>query len=527
MTKQTPRVTEGLHQKLNSRHLTFISLGSVIGTGIFLGIGSALTTAGPVGLVLGYVVICSVVFCVMLCVGEMVTYLPVVGAHLRLSGRFVDPALSAAMSWNYWYCWALIAAAETSAVAVLVTYWTQSVPGGVWIALCLALALAVNLCGPRLYAEVEFYMSTIKVITIVGLIILSIVLDAGGGPSHDYIGFRYWKNPGPFVQYEGIGGSLGRFLGFFSGLTTASFSSIGAEMLALASAETRNPRKILPTALRATWIRVLLFYFLGAFCVSLIVPSDDSRLGSSSTASASPYVIAIQQAGIKALPSIINACIITSAVSATVSDIYTASRTLHSMAGTGFAPNVFSKTTTWGSPWLAVLATWAMSLLAFLAVGSSSTSVFNFFLQLTALAGIITWLCIAVTYLRFRAGMNAQGISRASLPFKNRFTCVGAYWIIVVISSVLLFSGWPVFRKGKWDTTQFFGNYLPIGVFVVVFTAFKVGKKSRFVRASEMDLTTGLDEIERRAAQANEEEAPRERKRWSIRMKHVFKRLVS
>ena len=58
---------EGLKQQLNTRHLTFISLGSVIGTGIFLGIGSTLTTAGPVGLVLAYTIICSVVSCVMLC----------------------------------------------------------------------------------------------------------------------------------------------------------------------------------------------------------------------------------------------------------------------------------------------------------------------------------------------------------------------------------------------------------------------------------------------------------------------------
>lgn len=138
----------------------------------------------------------------MECTGEMVTYLPVVGAHLWLSGRFVDPALSAAMSWNYWYCWALIAAAEAAAAAVLVTYWTDAVPGGVIIAVALLVSLGVNLCGPRVYAGTEFYTSTIKILTIMGLIILSVVINAGGGPSGEYIGFRYWRDPGPFVQYE-------------------------------------------------------------------------------------------------------------------------------------------------------------------------------------------------------------------------------------------------------------------------------------------------------------------------------------
>lgn len=523
----SPQSNEGLQRKLNTRHLTFISLGSVIGTGIFLGIGEALQTAGPIGLIFAFAVICSVVFCVMLCTGEMVTYLPVVGAHLRLSGRFVDPSLSAAMSWNYWYCWALIAAAEASAFSVLVTYWTNDVSPAVWISICLGSALAINLCGPRVYAEVEFYMSTIKVLTIVGLILLSIIIDAGGAPSGDIIGIRYWKSPGPFVQYLGVEGALGRFLGFFSGLTTAAFSSIGAEMLALVAAETHNPRKIVPQALRATWIRVVLFYFLGAVCVSLIVPSNESRLGSTSTASASPYVIAIQNAGIKVLPHIVNAAILTSALSAGVSDLFTATRTLHSMAGSGLAPKIFHTTSPWGCPWVAVLATWTIGLLAYLAVGSSSANIFQFLVKLTALSGVITWVCIAVTYLRFRAGMKAQDIPHASLPWKSRFSVVGAWWIIVVISCVLLFSGWPVFKKGNWNTADFFGNYLPLFIFVCVYAGFKIGTRSKFITAKEMDLTSGLEEIERRTAQCKEEEELIAATKGRNKVRAFFKRLVA
>ncbi|KAG9255303.1 amino acid permease/ SLC12A domain-containing protein [Emericellopsis atlantica] len=517
----------GLQRKLNARHLTFISLGSVIGTGIFLGIGNALVTAGPVGLVLAYAVICSVVYCVMLCVGEMVTYLPVVGAHLRLSARFVDPSLSAAMSWNYWYCWALIAAVEASAVAVLMTYWTDAVNSGAWIAICLAVTLGVNLCGPRVYAEVECYMSSIKVLTIVGLIVLSIAMDAGAGSDGEVIGFRHWTDPGPFVQYQDVPSRLGQFLGFFSGLTTAAFSSIGAEMLALVAAETRNPRVIVPRALKATWIRVVLFYFLGAFCVSLIVPSNELRLGSASTASASPYVIAIENAGIKVLPHIINACILTSALSAGISDLFTATRTLHAMAGSGLAPKLFSQTTSWGCPWIAVLATWSIGLLAFLTVGSSAAGVFIFLVKLTALSGVITWECIAVTYLRFRAGMKAQQVPKSVLPWKSGFSTIGAWWIIIVISSVLLFSGWPVFKQGNWSTADFFGNYLPLMIFVAVYGGFKVGTRSRFVRASEMDLTSGLEEIERRTKQCEEEDEAKKAAKPRSRVATVLRRLVA
>lgn len=375
-----------------------------------------------------------------------------------------------------------------------------------WISISLVIILAANLCGPRVYAEIEFYMSTIKVITITGLIILSIVLDAGGGPNHKPIGFQYWRNPGPFTQYQGVPGSTGRFLGFFSGLTGAAFSSIGTEMLCLAAAETKNPAKVIPIALKATWIRIVLFYFCGAFVVSLIVPWNDSRLGSASTAAASPYVIAITDAGIKGLPSVINAAILTSAMSAGVGDCFTAVRTLHSMAGSGLAPKIFGRTTSWGSPYVAVIATWLLGLLAFLSVSSGAAVVFNFFVNLTALAGIITWLCIGISFIRFRAGLKAQGIAVSSLPYRNWLGVYGAWWIVIVVSSITLFSGWPVFKKGNWDTATFFGNYLPIGLFVIILVGFKVCYKTKFVRASEMDVTTGVEDFIQQSEEAEEED---------------------
>jgi yeast amino acid transporter len=98
------------------------------------------------------------------------------------------------------------------------------------------------------YGEAEFMFASIKVITIVGLIILGIVLDLGGGPNHDRIGFRYWKHPGPFAQYNGISGSEGRFLGWWAVMSNAAFSFIGTEIVAITSGEARNPRRNIPKA---------------------------------------------------------------------------------------------------------------------------------------------------------------------------------------------------------------------------------------------------------------------------------------
>jgi hypothetical protein len=177
----------------------------------------------------------TIVYAVMISLGEMIAYLPIPGGHIKLAERFVDPALSFTMGWNYWYNWTIILPAELSAAATLMHYWADPKFDPLWIVICFLVVLAINLLGAGAYGEAEFIFASIKVLTVVGLIvrasfvhpdshhwtdfpqqILGIILDLGGGPNHDRIGFRYWKHPGPFVQYHGISGTTGRFLGWWA-----------------------------------------------------------------------------------------------------------------------------------------------------------------------------------------------------------------------------------------------------------------------------------------------------------------------
>lgn len=143
----------------------------------------------------------------------------------------------------------------------------------------------INFSGSRVFGETEFWFASIKVITIIGLIIAGIVISAGGGPNHEAIGFRYWKEP--FMQYKGIPGAWGRFLGFFAVLIDAAFAFIGTEITAIASAECANPRKAVPRAMKTVWIRLALFYIASAFMVGLLVSPYDPSLDLSSTAAKS------------------------------------------------------------------------------------------------------------------------------------------------------------------------------------------------------------------------------------------------
>jgi amino acid transporter len=353
------------------------------GTGLFLGTGSDLEHGGPAGLLIGYCIMASLLFSVMVALGEMISQFPVPGGQFALAGRFVSPELGFAMGWLYWYNYIVVLPAELSAAAVLISYWTPlSDPNStcttgicdsaMWVGLMLIVVLVINFAGTRIFGEIEFWFCSIKILTIIGLIIVGVIITSGGGPDGEAIGFRYWNQTGGFVQYQGIEGAKGRFLGFFSVLINAAFAFIGTEITAIASAEAADPRRAVPRAIKTVWIRLVVFYLCSAFVIGLLVSPTDPSLSLGTAAAKSPFVIAIKNAGIKILPSIINAALVTSAWSAGIADLFISSRALYGLAYRGHAPKIFLKTNKTGLPWVCVLLGGAFSLLSFMAAATGS-----------------------------------------------------------------------------------------------------------------------------------------------------------
>ncbi|KAF8577953.1 amino acid transporter [Ramaria rubella] len=459
---------EQLQRKLKNRHAQMISIGGVIGTGLFLGTASSLANGGPGGLLLGYLVVSSVCIAMMISLGELLTFLPVAGGQITLSGRFVDPALAFAMGWNYWYSWVVTLPAELSAAAVLINYWNDTINDAAWITVCLFVVIVINFLGTRAFGECEFWFASIKVLTIVGLIILGLVIDLGGAPKHDRLGFRYWHHPGAFVQFQHIEGAKGRFLGFWSVLIQAAYAFLGTEILGMTAAEIQNPTKNIPRAIKGVYVRILVFYVLGVFILGMICPSNDPGLVTGTgTAASSAWVIAIRTAGIKALPSIINACLLTSAWSAGSSDMYTSSRALYGLAKTGQAPRIFARTNRFGTPWVSVSVSTALGLLAYMGVSEGSSKVFGWFSNMSSVTGMMNWMGICITLIRFRSGLKAQGISVSSLPYSSRLQPYLAWYSLFWTIIIILFADWSVFLKGNWDHSAFITNYLPIPVFIM------------------------------------------------------------
>lgn len=313
--------------------------------------------------------------------GEMATWLPLPGAIPQYAARYVDPALGFAVGWNNWYQNAITLCAEISAAAIVIGFWNESINQAAWISIIIVLVICLNVFAVAIYGEAEFIFASIKIITIIGLLILALVIDLGGAPTHDRLGFRYWHNPGAMKEYIAKG-SEGRFLGLFSTLINAAFSYGGVEMVAIAAGEAENPRKNIPKAVRRVFWRILFFYVLGTLAIGVCVPSDDDRLLSDKPgAAASPWVIAIYRSGIPVLPHIINAVILTSATSSANAFLFTGSRYLFGVAQNRHAPRFLLKCSRTGVPYFCVAITAAISFLTFLSVSSGSNKVFTWFMK--------------------------------------------------------------------------------------------------------------------------------------------------
>nr|AAB39866.1 putative permease [Uromyces viciae-fabae] len=496
-----------VHRALEQRHISMIAIGGTIGTGLFLGMGEALNKGGPLGLILGYMVMGLVVYAMTIALGEMVTMFPVSGSFTHYPCRFVDPALGFAVGWNYWYSLTIAVPSEVIAATIVVEYWKAPVNKVVWIITFIVLSCGINFFGVRWYGETEFAFAAVKVVAIIVLILVGIVIDIGGGPTHERIGFRHFIDPGPFNQLHGIPGALGRFLAFWSVFTQASFSYMGTEMVAITAGEAANPRKTVPKAIERVFYRILVFYLGSTLVVGLLVPySSPQLLGSTGDASSSPFVIAINRAGITVLPDMINVVILLSAISTASSKLYGGSRVLYGLSKDGMAPRFFSKCNASGLPMWSLLATSSTAALSFMCLNSKAGVAFQWFQNLSAMTGILTWWTVLVSYVLFYQGLKVQGLSRDKLHYKAPFQPYASWIALAMLTLIMFMSGFETFLKGGWSISDFLANYLTLPIFLGFYLYWKISTRSKFVSSKHVDFVTGTRELNEMDAQEREKE---------------------
>lgn len=468
-----------------------------------------MSNGGPASVLIAYSLIGIMLFCTVQALGEMAVIFPVAGSFSAYSTRFLDPAWGFAMGWNYAMQWLVVLPLEVVAAAITVKYWNSHVSPAAWITIFLTIIISINLFGVRGYGEAEFVFSIIKVVAVIGFIILGIILDIGGGPGGSYIGGKYWSNPGAFNN---------GFKGLCSVFVTAAFAFAGTELVGLAAAETANPRKSLPTAVKQVFWRICLFYIVSLTLVGLVVPYNDPRLigSSNSDAKASPFVIAIENAGIKVLDSVMNVVIMIAVISVGNSAVYGSSRTLAALAEQGQAPQFFAYIDKQGRPLVAIIFASVLGFLAYLAAGDNAEEAFLWMQALSGLSSIFTWGSICLAHIRFRRAWKMQGFRLEELAFRSQAGVLGSWLGFVFNVLVLIAQFWVGFAPlpgsdGKQITgaapltRKFFQAYLAAPVVLAFYVPYKLYFKTPFMRTKDMDLKTGIRELNLQELLAEEE----------------------
>lgn len=486
-----------LDKSMKTRHLHMIAIGGSIGAGFFVGSGKALAQGGPASLLLDFSIMGVMIFNVVYALGELAVMYPVSGGFYTYSTRFIDPSWGFAMGWNYVLQWAIVLPLELNVAALTVHYWegAQNVSVAGWMTIFWVFIMIVNVFGTLGYAEEEFWSSCLKLGATVVFMFIAVILICGGGPSNgkydEYWGARLWYDPGAFAN---------GFKGFCSVFVTAAFAFSGTELVGLAAAETKNPLKSLPGAIRQVFWRITLFYVLGLTFVGLLVSHKDDRLLGSGDANSSPFVIAGRDAGLKGFDSFMNVVIMVSVVSIGVSGVYGGSRTLTALADQGYAPKFFTYMDRSGRPLFSVAFIILWGALCYLNLVSTGITVFNWLYALSGMAALFTWGSICLAHIRFRKAWAYHGHTVDEIPFKAALGTAGSWLGIFIIVVVLIAQFYtalsPVGVSGIGTAEAFFQSYLAFFVVAAFWLAGYFWKREGWLRTAQMDVDTGRRELD-------------------------------
>ncbi|MEV6205989.1 amino acid permease [Kitasatospora sp. NPDC051914] len=384
---------EGYARGLGSRQIQMIAIGGAIGTGLFLGAGTAISKAGP-SLILSYAVAGLVIFVIMRALGELLTYRPVSGSFSEYAREFLGPFAGFATGWTYWLFWVVTGMAETTAAAVYVRYWAPGVPQWVSALAFLVLLYGANLISVKLFGEIEFWFSMVKVTAILGMILIGIgVLTLGFSDAGDTASVTHlWSDGGFFPQ--GLGATV-------MTLQIVMFAYLGVELVGVTAGESEDPARTLPRAINTLPWRIALFY-IGALVVILsLVPWREFAPG------VSPFVAAFEKVGIPAGASVINFVVLTAALSSCNSGMYSTGRMLRDLALRGQAPGRLTALNSRRTPAAAITVSCLLMgvgvLLNYLAPGKA----FEYVTSVATVCGLWTWAVILVAQIRYRRAWQA------------------------------------------------------------------------------------------------------------------------
>lgn len=394
-----------LRRGLSTRHIRFMALGSAIGTGLFYGSASAIKLAGP-SVLLAYLIGGAAIYMMMRALGEMAVHNPVSGSFGHYASQYLGRYFGFLTGWSYAFSMLVVCLADVTAFGVYMGLWFPDTPPWIWVLGIVLFIGALNLCSVKVFGEMEFWLSLFKVTAIVAMIlaggavlIFGIQLDNGTGAATGLS--NLWSHGGFFPN--GVSGMIASF-------TVVMFAFGGVEMIGITAGEARDPKHVLPKAINSVPLRILLFYVLTLVVLMAIYPW--TNIGSQG----SPFVQIFSGLGISSAATVLNIVVISAAVSAINSDIFSAGRMMYGMAQNGQAPSGFASLSRFGVPWMTVAV---MSIALLFGVVLNYLVPDNLFL---ILASVVTfsivwvWLMILLSQVVMRRGMSKDEAAALDYP---------------------------------------------------------------------------------------------------------------
>ena len=407
-----------LMRRLSTRHIRFIALGSAIGTGLFLGSSSAIQAAGP-AVLLAYMVAGAAVFIVMRALGEMAVHRPVAGSFSQYAYDYLGPMAGFITGWTYIFEMVIVPIADVTALGGYMGYWFPGVPPWIWVLGAVLLIAAINLMSVRVFGELEFWFSLLKVVAIFALIAvgLGLIMFGFGTSTGQPVGVHnLWAHEGGFFAK----GWQGLILCF----TMVMFAFGGIEVIGTSAGEADDPQRAIPRAINSVPLRILIFYIGTIFVLMCVYPWPEigNHGDSASVASqlhGSPFVSMFEYVGIKYAASLLNIVVITAAISAVNSDIFGAGRMMYGMAEKGHAPAIFSKLSKSGVPWVTVITLMVSLLVAVVLNAVVPERAFALVAALGTFATVWVWVMILLAQIGMRRQMTKEEVKSLAFPIRG------------------------------------------------------------------------------------------------------------
>lgn len=383
---------------LKPRHVNFIALGGIIGSSYFLGTGYVLNAVGPFAF-LAYAFGAIISFLTMACLAELSVAMPTSGSFVTYAEKFISPTWACGVGWSYWVSWIVYIPSECVAGGILMHNFMPGISIYLWSILFGLLVTWANLIRVKTFGEIEFWLSLVKIALLAAFSVLAVLIFSGLVGEHgEHSGQYLFRDGGLFPNGMTI---------FFINMIILLSNFQGAEVIGLSAAESENPEKTIPDALKKITFRITALYLIPTLLLALIFPWQDAGL------TESVFSVALQRYGLSSFANIFTFLIITGALSCANGGLYAAARSLHALASSNMGPKILKKLNKEGVPTNAALATLAIVWLLLLVTYFIPADVlYTNLLVISGVTGSMCWISICYSQLRFRKAQTLEEGSR-------------------------------------------------------------------------------------------------------------------